>query len=77
MEATIAELIEWQERCRDLQAANGYLLEEAERLRGLLKRARASVDLLLEENTRLEAKASDLSATVDRLRLFIAQGAEL
>lgn len=66
----LAELIEWQSRCADLQNANETLREERDH-------ARASVDLLMHECAKLEARVTELSAFVDRLRIAVQQGAEL
>lgn len=66
----LAELIEWQARCADLENANEALREEREQ-------ARSTADLLMHECARLEARVTELSAFVDRLRIAVQQGAEL
>ena len=66
----VAEAIEWQTRAADLQNAVEKIREERDS-------ARASCDLLLHELSEAEAKIKDQVATIDRLRLHIAQGIEL
>jgi dynactin complex subunit len=66
----IAEMVEWQSRCADLQNANERLREERDA-------ARSSVDLLMHENHALGSTIKDLGGLVDRLRTHIAQGIEL
>lgn len=65
-----AELIEWQARCGDLQ-------NSVERLRDERDSARATVDLMLHENHRLEEALREANTTISRLRIHIQQGIEL
>lgn len=69
-DAMRAELIEWQSRCGDLQ-------NSVERLREERDSARATVDLMLHENHRLEEALREANATISRLRIHIQQGIEL
>lgn len=66
----IAAITEAAARVADLQNA-------LERMREERDAARSSVDLLLHENSELEAKLSSATATIDRLRIHLQQGIEL
>ena len=65
-----AEIQHWQARCDDLSTANERLREERDIARLELIAAKAMLETS-QENLR------QANATVDRLRLHIAQGVEL
>ncbi len=65
-----AELQHWQARCDDLSTANERLREERDDAKLELIAAKAMLETLRED-------LQQSRATVDRLRLHIAQGVEL
>ncbi len=65
-----AEMQHWQARCDDLSTANERLREERDDAKLELIAAKAMLETLREE-------LQQSRATVDRLRLHIAQGVEL
>jgi chromosome segregation ATPase len=65
-----AEMQHWQARCDDLSTANERLREERDDAKMELIAVKAMRESLIEE-------LQQSRATVDRLRLHIAQGVEL
>lgn len=73
----MAELTEWQTRAAELQNAVERLTEQRDA-------ARASVDLLMHDNHDLQVQVNAMTdhyhkalATIERLRIYMQQGAEL
>jgi hypothetical protein len=67
----------WQARCDEMQVSIERLRESRDEARAETERARASCDLLMSENIRLEHVISEQGARIDRLTLHLQQGIEL
>lgn len=84
MNEGLAETLEWQARCRDLETANEQLREEREILReerdGAMEHWRINKEKneqLWERIHALEAALHEANAKNDRLRIHLQQGIEL
>lgn len=64
----MAEVIEWQTRCNDLQTSNERLREERDALLNTLVQMRQREDALLSRITELEATLQRLTLEVSRHR---------
>jgi len=83
-ETDMAEMMEWQARCRDLETSKEQIREERDLLRdqceSAMKRLREAVttrELYWERIVELEAALSKATSQVQRLELRLAQGTEL
>lgn len=80
----MAELMEWQARCRDMETSKEQLREERDLLReqrdGAMERWKEACDkneMYWVRITELEAALSKATAQVERLRIHLQQGIEL
>lgn len=83
-EEELAEMYEWQARCRDLETANGQLREERDRFREERNTSLkywhenlAQMETLWKRITELEEALAAATAERDRYRLATEQGREL
>jgi len=83
-EEHLAEMFEWQARCRDLETANGELREERDRLRTERDTAVKYWHDNVAKNETLWARITELENVLfvatserDRYRLMAQQGVEL
>ncbi len=83
-EEELAEMYEWQARCRDLETSNGQLREERDRYRAerdsSLKYWHENLNQmepLWKRITELEELLARATAERDRYRLAVEQGREL
>ena len=80
----MAELMEWQARCRDMETSKEQLREERDLLReqrdGAMARWKEAFErseMYWERIVELEAALSKATAQVERLRIHLQQGIEL
>jgi len=80
----MAELMEWQARCRDMETSKEQLREERDLLRAqldsamkYLREAVTTRELYWERIVELEAALSKATAQAERLRINLQQGIEL
>lgn len=77
MENRTLEIIEWQERTRDLETSNERLREERESARALAIHLEAELANKEQQIAELTLMVHALHAQVDRLLLHLQQGVEL
>lgn len=77
MNEGLAETIEWQARCSDLQTANEQLREERDIARKQWQEAQQTKELYWSRILELEAALSQATSYAQRVRLHLQQGIEL
>lgn len=77
MNDAMAELLEWQARCRDLETSREQLREERDIARKQWQESHAKSEMYWGRILELEAALSNATAQVERFRIHIQQGIEL
>ncbi len=77
MNEGLAEMIEWQARCSDLQTVNEQLREERDVARKQWQEATQTKELYWSRILELESALSRATAYAHRVRLHLQQGIEL
>jgi hypothetical protein len=73
----LAELMEWQARCSDLQTVNEQLRDERDLALREWREAKAVSELYWSRIVELEAALGKANSVTSRLRLHLQQGIEL
>lgn len=77
MNEELAELMEWQARCSDLQTVNEQLRDERDLALREWREAKAVSELYWSRVVELESALSKANSITSRLRQHIQQGIEL
>lgn len=77
MNEELAEVIEWQARCSDLQTVNEQLRDERDLALREWREAKAVSELYWARIVELEAALTKANSVTSRLRLHLQQGIEL
>lgn len=77
MNEELAELMEWQARCSDLQTVNEQLRDERDLALREWREAKSVSELYWSRIVELESALVKANSMVSRLRLHLQQGIEL
>lgn len=73
----LAEMLEWQARCRDLETSNERTREERDSLIATISALRAREDALVARLDELERINAKQQTIINRIEIHIKQGLEL
>lgn len=76
-EEDLAEMLEWQARCRDFETSNERIREERDSLINTVVTLRQREDALVTRITELEQLSQKQQTLIDRLTIHVQQGVEL